>query len=118
MAPTITLAATFTHDRSPLAFVAYGPQHDTREAAEADLDFFPKMAKFVVNRVTTGRGTGYFQIRTSARLAADGVNGGVNETGVKRYRAVARNAPAVTWQGEECVYGNSFLTREDFEAAL
>lgn len=120
MAPTITLTATFTREHTPQSFAARGPQRATREEAEADLDYFPKSAKFGVTRVTRGPGDAYFQIQTRANLAANGVNGGVNETGVKRYRTVVRNAEClgIVWQGDEYVYVNSYLTREEFEAAL
>jgi len=119
MNPTITISATYTPDNKPQSFAACGPERASREAAEADLDFFPKMTKFVVARVgffQDGQSGHYFQIRTSAALAANGVNGGVNETGVKRYRAVVRNAPVVAWKGDEFV--NNYSTRDAFEAAL
>lgn len=121
--PMITLTATFDDNKRPQGFAAYGPERATEAEALADLDFFPKSAKFTMDRVTfvrEGRHGFYYQIQTQANLAADGVNKGVNETGVKRYRTVVRNAECmgIVWQGSEVVYPNSYLSREEFEAAL
>lgn len=61
-------------------------------------------------------------------LAANGVNGGVNETGVKRYRAIARKFDALGvalnfdlrnfYRPNELRAVNQYGTREAFEAAI
>lgn len=60
---------------------------------------------------------GYIQFR--ADLETNNVNGGVNETGLKRYRSLrkhlARLGHATTWVA---TYANSYDTEEAFEAAI
>jgi hypothetical protein len=54
-----------------------------------------------------------------AALQADGVNGGVNETGLRRYRRLlawaAEHGVPVVWAG---TYSNAYASQADLEAAL
>lgn len=62
---------------------------------------------------TTGLISGY------AILEANGVNGGVNETGLKRYRtwlaAAEKLGLEIDWRGDAA--GNAYPTQADFEVA-
>ncbi len=115
MAPTITIEADRNH------WKAEGTHRATREEAIADLDFFPKGAKFTVV-ASTGRVVGtewvrgdLFWIEATGWLKPNQATGAKNETAIKRYRTVVRNALAcgIVWSGQSL-----YATREDFEAYL
>lgn len=82
---------------------------------------FPKSVGLVATTCTRHEGTaevcGY--VSMSAKLATDGVNGGKNETGIKRYRSLrkhlARLGHTVEYRADA---SNSYRTLEAFEAAL
>lgn len=113
MAPTITIAAN-THQ-----WKAQGPKRATEAEALADLDFFPKSAKFVATGTYGGPGTTrYFQIEATGWLKPNRVTGAKNETAIKQYRTVVRNAESmgIEWDGTSCMA--KFGTQGDFEAWL
>lgn len=64
------------------------PPFATREDAEAFVALLPKSCKVRASTIT-GRDYQAGLVKFNAMLAADGVNGGRNETGIKRYRALA-----------------------------
>lgn len=94
----------------------------TREEAEALLALFPKSAKGRVTHVSGFNlpAEGVFVVKFEARLAADGVNGGTNETGVRRYRSIIRSAAKAGLAVDFCEARalNTYPTRERFESAL
>lgn len=96
----------------------------TREAALAEASAilagfgFPKSVGLRASIMYAQRGV-VPTVGMTAYLIADGVNGGRNETGIARYRrfvayAERHGIPFVYRAG----YGNSYPTREAFEAAL
>lgn len=73
---------------------------ETREEAEAYAARFPKYTKVRVTTSTSYTGSTedgtwqsheHFIAYADGKLAADGVNGGVNETGVKRAKAIMKD---------------------------
>ena len=79
---------------------------------------FPKSAKVFAGLLYTENGTrGWASAQAS--LVSDGVNGGVNETGLRRYRTIVKTAERL---GIEILWvaraGNAYATREAFEAAI
>jgi hypothetical protein len=58
-------------------------------------------------------------IRWQANLTGDGVNGGVNETGLRRYRRLlawaAEHGVPVVWAP---IYANAYASQADLEAAI
>lgn len=55
-----------------------------------------------------------------ATLAANGANGGVNETGVRRYRSLIRRAQqlgvTIEWHGNAAGFRTVLISQEAFEA--
>lgn len=99
---------------------------DTIEEAREFAGLFPKSAKFSACRLGVPKDGDYRNgrvekgmVRSSAKLAADGVNGGANETAAKRYRTIMRTAAKlgieIDWRTP---YGNSIATREEFERMI
>jgi len=88
----------------------------TDTEAEALAAQFPKYVKANVRRYTRENTV---TVEISATLRANGANGGVNETGVKRYRK-AVEVLAATGYGLEvgCGFVNAYRTVEAFEAAI
>lgn len=86
----------------------------TEEERDTFLARFPKSAG--VKATTLGAADrSYPAVRAQANLYADGVNKGINETGLKRYRTIVRIAPELPWKTS---FLNSYPTRAAFEAAL
>ena len=80
---------------------------DTREEAQAYADRFPKYAKVKVTTLTSYTGSTkdgtwqrheHFVATSQGKLAEDGVNGGVNETGVKRAKAILKDETVIFHQ--------------------
>jgi len=91
---------------------------DTREDAVAFVALFPKSSKMFATTLHTANGPlGYAMAQ--GNLFSDGVNGGINETGLNRYRAILK---AAAKNGIEIRYvanaGNAYESREAFEAAI
>lgn len=107
--------------------VALHARYETPEQAEAAAALFPKSCRVRVGTLGTYTGLGTPDYRTftlhtihvSITLSADKVNGGRNETGIKRYRsimkAINKAGLAVEWVAG-C--GNSYASQADFENAL
>lgn len=118
MTPTITIYANRNQ------WKARGPERGTREAAEADLDYFPKSAKFIVvhstGRVIDGTWTRQdeFWIEADGWLKPNKATGTKNETAIKRYRTVVRNAECMGIKWDTTSYGAEFASRAEFEAHL
>jgi len=107
MTPTITITGSQNH------WEMTGPKRTTMEQAVADADFFPKGAKVTAERVHDGVAP-YFQVRADGWLKPNQVTGTKNETAIKRYHTVVRNAPEIVWDTQYSAFG----TREEFEAYL
>lgn len=96
---------------------------ETVEQAQAAAALFPKSCRV---RVSTLSGCGadrsitLHTIGVDIWLNADGVNKGVNETGIKRYRSIMRAIGKagldIVWLGE--MYGNSIATQDEFEQII
>lgn len=70
----------------------------TLETAQAFARSFPKSRGVYATTLSSVPSAGhpssnYGLVGINVRLVADGVNGGVNETGIKRLRALARRVP-------------------------
>lgn len=96
---------------------------DDKAEAQAIADQFPKSVKLYAGTLHAshepeGRDYGYVQF--VAGLSSDKVNGGVNETGLKRWASFLKNAEklgiAVEWDTEPAP--QKYATREAFEEAL
>ena len=112
--PKITLTATFGRDEQPSSVFAFGPERATKAAAEADLDYFPRMAGFLVHTGITPLGKLYYQIRMVANVM---VAGHVNKSAMRRYRSVIRNAECLGLIWEQS-FVNSYGSRDQFESAV
>lgn len=81
----------FTNSTYHIQASAYFPTADERDAY---LALFPKSSGVKATRIgcrdENGNSVEYPGVRFSAKISADGVNGGVNETGIKRFRQVIR----------------------------
>jgi hypothetical protein len=122
---TFELDAYHTHDGQPqgwkLVLVL-----ETVEQAREFVAAAPKSLKLRATTLTGpindayengSREWGY--VTTDAALLKDGVNGGVNETGIKRYWSLkkwaAKAGVELVWTRQ---WANSYATQADFEAAL
>lgn len=104
MTNTETAARTFEIDATPFSVTARLGV-DTPEQAREIAASFPKGAKVrggAVSIAGTGRVEGY--VSFTASIAADGVNGGRNEAGIKRYHTFRRTA-------EKLGYGLAYVPR-------
>jgi hypothetical protein len=121
--PVLTLHAYLTTEYSPVAglpqmfqFTAELPS--PTEAVEFGR-MFPKSAKVIGMTLTTATGERRGWAVAEGNLVSNGVNGGVNEAGLKRYHAIVKAAGKL---GIEIQYttdaGNSYPSREAFEAAI
>ncbi len=104
------------------------PQHveinlytETMEQAEEIVSRFPKSAKLrtgVLHNGYYGKPNSAY-VTSRIQLLSDGVNGGRNETGIKRLASFFKKAEKlglpVEWISP---YKNSYETREAFERAL
>lgn len=93
------MTADATATRAPLTITANRfwtratARFDTRDQAAAYVALFPKSTKLTSAEVVTAPGErNYFLVETSVRTAADGVNGGTNETGLRRIATIRRVA--------------------------
>lgn len=93
---------------------------DTIEAAQALAAQFPKGAKVSANphgcSQADGTVTGLVNFRVT--LQADGVNGGKNETGVKRYRAFRKGLAALNIPAEFVMAYTNSITEAALEARI
>lgn len=64
----------------------------TVEEAREIATKFPKTAKFYAGDVSHGGGVETGLVRASITLQSNDVNGGANETGMKRLRSIRKNA--------------------------
>jgi len=119
----LRLHAYFT---SPYYNDSHAPTHfefqqdfPTIEDATAFRDQFPKATKLFVYTIHTSEGGKYYGVTTRANLTSDRNNGGINETGLRRYQAVIKAAAKL---GIEIVCDpnatNAYETREEFEQAI
>jgi hypothetical protein len=72
--------------------VEYTAYFLTEEAAQEYLARFPKSAGLHVSTTSFGASQKVWHVKGQARLLADGVNGGRNETGIKRFQRVLATA--------------------------
>lgn len=111
----------YTMDYSRPLFVELSiGDFDTREDAEAAAALFPKSAKFSVVECRHAGGVVTYSAHSRASLYENGINKGVNETGIKRYRSTVARAeklsmPVVFTSGGVV---NAYAERESFESAI
>jgi hypothetical protein len=91
----------------------------TVEDAKVFAAQFPKSVKMYAGKILDTNNVTWGWVRTDGNLTSNGVNGGINETALKRYQAVVK---AATKLGIEIQYEknarNSYATREEFETAI
>lgn len=87
----------------------------TMEDAQREKARFPKSVKARAYPVSGAPEGMYYRVSMQVQLIANGVNGGRNETGVKRYRTARRViGDAAVWT---MPYSNS-VTEAEFEAEV
>lgn len=92
---------------------------DTREEAEAAIANAPKGCKLRVTTCSHVGGKVTFFASTYGRLLSDGVNGGVNETGIKRLATCLRWAGDLAYVSELTARTrNSYKTVAEIRSAL
>jgi hypothetical protein len=108
----------FDDSHAPTHF-AFEQDFATVEAATAFVAQFPKSVKMFTCTVSTSEGGKYYLVNTRANLTSNGINGGINETGLRRYQAVVKAAAKL---GVEIVCtpnaSNAYETQEAFEQAI
>jgi hypothetical protein len=110
---------SYTHHTDQLSHITASARTATVEDAQALAAQFPKSAK--VSAVSLGGDPAHLGIiQFHVNLAPNGNNGGINETGLRRYRTLMRAAAkagiTVEWTAAQAV--NSFATQAEFEAAV
>ncbi len=81
-------------------------------------DQFPKSLKVKPSLLHTTGGYKPF-VQLVANLTANGVNGGINETGLRRYRSFRKNAEKLGIEIEWApAFRNSYPTEQQFERAV
>lgn len=121
MTATFTVSAYYNNNKgtgSPSHLVVHA-RFDSYEAAAEAVARFPKSYRLVAVK---GRydGHDYGVVRTTVKLEGDDANGGKNETGIKRYRALLTKAEKLGYK-VEYVAGqavNAYLTRAELDAVL
>jgi len=94
-----------------------GITFETTDQVEAFIALFPKSVKVIASKHSSPEGTFPYAV-FGVRLAADAINGGVNETGIKRIRKYVAIATANGYELEHVrCYGNS-LTDEDLDVLI
>jgi hypothetical protein len=121
---------TWTGEQAPQSYEVRTQYRATRAEAEADAAAYPKGARLRVISFNGGYGaTGeqnwtVYYAGVRIELAANGTNGGINETGVKRLHQIERAAAKL---GQDIVWDpalnggsprNAYHTREALAAGL
>jgi hypothetical protein len=97
----------------------------TVDDAKQLASLFPKSlrvrsTRFTTDQWTPGQHNAYGYVELDVRLIGDDANGGVNETGVKRYRTFTRKLAelgyTLAWDGT--YWRNSYQSQAEFEAAI
>lgn len=99
--------------------VSYNIKAESHDEAKHIASQFAKShgVRAVVSHERDGSVTGH--ANGNVTLKSDRVNGGVNETGLKRFEAVMKRADALGIKKEwSAPWGNSYKTEADFRSAL
>ena len=119
---TIKLTAALDSRTGEPTLYKFSAEVPTVEDARAFAALFPKSHKVHGTSLTTyaeGGSVVTGLVNHESYISPNKANGGVNETAVKRYRAIVKKLAAL---GVEIVYSkaylNSYETREAFEAAI
>jgi hypothetical protein len=123
-AQTLTIQAHYNSAGQVAAYEVTALVEDLA-AAQAIVAQFPKSAGIWATECREYLATGtkvWGYVSGRAALAKDGVNGGKNETGIKRYRSLAKAADKLGYTLDFAIQGsriaNGYTSREEFEAAL
>jgi len=102
----------------PAAWSLHGRTR-TVEGAKAIAVLFPKSAGVTGTGLSGDPNGNRGSFGAHGKLKADGVNGGRNEAGIRRYRTIVKTAAklgiAIQWLGQ-C--GNSYRSQAEFESAI
>lgn len=90
----------------------------TEEEAQVLVRQFSKAAKVRATQFLAGHGRVYGYVMFDARLMADGVNGGRNETGIRRYRSVRKTLAILDAKVEWTMNYTNSLTEEVVQVLL
>ncbi|GIH07512.1 hypothetical protein Rhe02_55790 [Rhizocola hellebori] len=122
-APVLNIEAYWRHrkDASMPCHYLFRAEFATLEQAQQFAALFPKTAKLTtVTCYDPSRGTKTGIAENYSNLTADGSNGGVNETAIRRYRTLVKAAAklgiTVAWYADPRT-SNAYQTREEFERA-
>jgi hypothetical protein len=121
--PTFKIAASYlSRDPNAAQHVEITAKCSTVEAAREIAALFPKSMKVRATTLTsyaTGEAVVTGIICFRAGLRSDGVNGGRNETGIKRYRSLVAKLAKHGFSTEYVAqWSNAYPTLEAFEAAI
>ena len=111
------------HTEQPMRAIFTSAEFATMEEAEEFAGLFPKSARMNAHRVSSSRGD-YYRTGVTIDLHSNGVNGGVNETGIKRIatiRKAAAKAGMTTTFGTATEFANAvneYATEAEFDAAI
>lgn len=101
---------------TPSTFQARSADMETEEAAQAYAAQFPKSTKPHITRCSGGGEAETWSVNWNVQLSQNGVNGGVNETGIKRMLKVLEvMGSSAQWQW---THKNSYSSLEDLLAAI
>jgi hypothetical protein len=101
--PTMTITITAYHHESRLSFARL-----TYSLTQAEVAALPKWLR--LQATPTGQ-----RYQSNVNLGKDAVNGGINETGLKRINKLF--ALGATYNDHEAA-ANAYRTRDDLEAAI
>lgn len=115
------MSATYTSTGEPQGFEFLIRMDTFDEAAATEIaSRFPKSARLRVTTLSFSDGRPKVSyIIGRGNLVANGANGGINETGAKRYhtliRAAAKAGVSIRWEAR---WGNSYPSAHAFETAI
>lgn len=101
------------------SYITISMRVETKEAAQAIAAQFPKSVKAIATTINIIGGTdrqGCIDIE--ARIGANGVNGGKNETGIKRIKSALKTITALGYEFEYTMPWTNSLTEAEFWEAV
>jgi hypothetical protein len=120
--PAFTVEATYDTVTGAVAQVTVRATVPTFTDAYEIATQFPQLVKLGATTLHTyekGECEEFGYLYFDAKLKANGINGGVNETGLKRYRSLRKHLARLGYSiSYVAPYGNSYADEAAFEAAV
>jgi hypothetical protein len=107
------LEATMSSDGRPQGWSLFGAFANAAER-DAFIARFPKSAGIKATTLST-TGAVFAAAAAQGNLRPNGVNDGINEAGLRRYRRIVEIAPELPWK---TTFSNSYSSRKAFEEAV